>query len=293
MKTILLTGATGYLGGYLSENFLNKGYKIIALALNKSEQYKFQNNENTKVYYLDETSISQIFDNESIDIVIHTATLYGRNQEQLITMERVNVEFPLTVLDEAIKHEVKIFVNTSTILAKNLNPYALTKNHFENWLSLYSDKIKCINLKLDHFYGPNDKPIKFIAWVIQQLKNNVDHIDLTEGSQTRDFIYIDDVVSAFNTVIENEAKIPMGKLNTFEVGTNNKTSIKKLVLIIQKMVSGSTTKLNFGTIPYRKNEVLDYQLDTSVLHLLGWKPEYLSVEKGIQKLLKEEGLQIE
>ena len=37
MKTILLTGATGYLGGYLSENFLNKGYKIIALALSKKK----------------------------------------------------------------------------------------------------------------------------------------------------------------------------------------------------------------------------------------------------------------
>lgn len=287
MKTILLTGATGYLGGYLSKNFLNKGYKIIALALSKKEQYKYQNNKNVKVYYLDETTISQIFDNENIDIVIHTATLYGRNQEQLITMEKVNVEFPLTVLDEAIKNKVKIFVNTGTILTKNLNPYALTKNHFEDWLSLYSDKIKCINLKLDHFYGPNDKPIKFIAWIIQQLKANVENIDLTEGSQTRDFIYIDDVVLAFNTIIDNEDKIPTGILNTFEVGTGHKTSIKELVLTLKKMIP-SKTKLNFGAIPYRKNEVLDYQLDTSGLHLLGWQPEYLFVEKGIQKLLEEE-----
>lgn len=289
MKTILLTGATGYLGGYLSENFLNKGYKIIALALNRNERYKFQNNKNTKVYYLNEISISQIFDNENIDIVIHTATLYGRNQEQLVTMEKANVEFPLTILNEAIMHNVQIFVNTSTILAKNLNPYALTKNHFEEWLSLYSDKIKCINLKLDHFYGPNDNPIKFIAWIIKQLKANVDHIDLTEGSQTRDFIYIDDVVSAFNTVIENEERIPIGKLNTYEVGTGTKTSIKELVLTLQKMIP-STTKLNFGAIPYRKNEVLSYELDISGLHLLGWKPEYLSVGKGIQKILKGEGV---
>ncbi len=290
MKTILLTGATGYLGGYLSDNFLSKGYKVIALALNKSERYKCQSNKNAKVYYLDETSIPQIFDNENVDIVIHAATLYGRNQEQLITMEKVNVEFPLTVIEEAIKHEVKMFVNTSTILAKNLNPYALTKNHFEDWLSLYSDKIKCINLKLDHFYGPNDKPIKFIAWIIQQLKKNVDYIDLTEGAQTRDFIYIDDVVLAFNTVIENEAKLSVGKLNTFEVGTGNKTSIKELVLTIKKEMNNHKTVLNFGAIPYRKNEVLDYELNLSGLHLLGYKPEYLSIQKGIHKLLEEQGL---
>lgn len=125
MKTILLTGATGYLGGYLSENFLNKGFKIIALALNKNEQYKFQDNILTKVYYLDKTTVKEIFDNENVDVVIHTATLYGRRQEHLTSMEKVNVEFPLEVLNEAINHNVKIFVNTSTILNKNINPYTL------------------------------------------------------------------------------------------------------------------------------------------------------------------------
>lgn len=288
MKTILLTGATGYLGGYLSENFLNKGFKIIALALNKNEQYKFQDNILTKVYYLDKTTVKEIFDNENVDVVIHTATLYGRRQEHLTSMEKVNVEFPLEVLNEAINHNVKIFVNTSTILNKNINPYTLTKNHFEDWLSLYSDKIKCINLKLDHFYGPNDKPIKFIAWIIQELKNNVEKIDLTEGTQTRDFIYIDDVVSAFDIVIEKEKNIPNGKLNTFEVGTNNKTTIKEMVTTIKEKLGNTKTKLNFGAIPYRKNEILDYQVDTTGLHLLGWKPEYLSVRKGIQKLLEAE-----
>lgn len=288
MKTILLTGATGYLGGYLSENFLNKGFKIIALALNKNEQYKFQDNILTKVYYLDKTTVKKIFDNENVDVVIHTATLYGRRQEHLTSMEKVNVEFPLEVLNEAINHNVKIFVNTSTILNKNINPYTLTKNHFEDWLSLYSDKIKCINLKLDHFYGPNDKPIKFIAWIIQELKNNVEKIDLTEGTQTRDFIYIDDVVSAFDIVIEKEKNIPNGKLNTFEVGTNSKTTIKEMVTTIKEKLGNTKTKLNFGAIPYRKNEVLDYQVDTTGLHLLGWKPEYLSVRKGIQKLLEAE-----
>ena len=288
MKTILLTGATGYLGGYLSENFLNKGFKIIALALNKNEQYKFQDNILTKVYYLDKTTVKEIFDNENVDVVIHTATLYGRRQEHLTSMEKVNVEFPLEVLNEAINHNVKIFVNTSTILNKNINPYTLTKNHFEDWLSLYSDKIKCINLKLDHFYGPNDKPIKFIAWIIQELKNNVEKIDLTEGTQTRDFIYIDDVVSAFDIVIKKEKNIPNGKLNTFEVGTNSKTTIKEMVTTIKEKLGNTKTKLNFGAIPYRKNEVLDYQVDTTGLHLLGWKPEYLSVRKGIQKLLEAE-----
>lgn len=288
MNTIFLTGATGYLGGYLSENFLNKGYKIIALALNKSENYKFKDHPNVKVYYLDETSVSEIFNKENVDIVIHTATLYGRSNEQLVSMEKVNVEFPLTVLSEAMNHGAKLFINTSTILDKNINPYALTKNHFEEWLSLYSDKIKCVSLRLDHFYGPNDKSIKFIAWIVEQLRNNIEKIDLTEGTQTRDFIYIDDVVSAFNTIVENESKIASGQINIFEVGTGNKTSIKEMVTTIKEQMGNSKTKLNFGAVPYRKNEMLDYQIDISKLQQLGYSPKYISVKDGINELLRIE-----
>ena len=284
-KTILLTGATGYLGGYLSKHFLLKGYRIIALALNHNEKYLYSNYENVKLYYLSDTKIAEIFDKEHIDIIIHTATLYGRYNEDSILLEKTNVEFPLIVLQEAVNHNAKIFINTGTILNKNISAYAMTKNHFEDWLSIYSDKIKCVNLKLDHFYGPNDKPIKFIARVIQQLKNNVDHIDLTEGYQTRDFIYIDDIVSAFDIVIENEENFSTGRINTFEVGTDVKTSIKDLVMIIKKELKNETTKLNFGKIPLRQNEMLDYEIDTKPLRLLGWKPQYTSIEEGIKKII--------
>lgn len=91
MKNILLTGATGYLGTYLAEHFLNKQYHIIALALNRSEQFKFDGHKNVSVYYLNETEIAEIFSKENIDIVIHTATLYGRCGEQIIEMLKANV----------------------------------------------------------------------------------------------------------------------------------------------------------------------------------------------------------
>lgn len=290
IKTILLTGATGYLGTHLAEHFLNKGYHIIALALNRSEQFRFDEHENVSVYYLNETEVGDIFEKEKVDIVIHTATLYGRKQEQIADMVKANIEFPLTVLTAAAKHGTELFINTDTILVKNINPYALTKAHIADWLSMYADKIKCVDMKLDHFYGPNDKPVKFIAWLIEQFKNNVPSIDLTEGSQTRDFIYIDDVVSAFDCVLENREKIPFDRLAVFEVGTNVKTSIKDMVWTIKKTMGNTATQLNFGAVPYRKNEVLDYEINTLPLRMLGWKPAVTNVKDGINKICKEEGL---
>ena len=287
MKNILLTGATGYLGTYLAEHFLNKQYHIIALALNRSEQFKFDGHKNVSVYYLNETEIAEIFSKENIDIVIHTATLYGRCGEQIIERLKANVEFPLSVLMQSIKHKVDLFVNTDTILVKDINPYSLTKHAFTDWLSMYADQIKCVDLKLDHFYGPNDNPVKFIAYLFESFKNNAVSIDLTEGSQTRDFIYIDDVVSAFDCVISHADKIPFDRLAVFEVGTNVKTSVKDLVFNIKHLFKDNTTKLNFGILPYRKNEVLDYDLNTLSLRMLGWTAK-TSLKSGLRKVYEGE-----
>lgn len=226
LKTILITGTTGYLGTRLSKHFLDEGYNLIALCLNEKEAFKYSDNKQVKTYYLDKTQINRIFEENNIDIIIHTATLYGRNNENVSQMIGANVEFPCSILEHAAVNNVKLFINTDTILTKNINAYSMTKSHFADWLTLYSDKIKCVNLKLDHFYGPNDKPIKFIAWIIEQLKNKVEKIDLTEGSQTRDFIYIDDVLNAYSCIINNIDKLSNDKINCFEVGTNTRTKIR-------------------------------------------------------------------
>lgn len=287
MKNILLTGATGYLGTHLAEHFLNKGDHIIALALNRSEQFKFDGHENVSVYYLNETEIGDIFEKEKVDIVIHTATLYGRCGEQITEMLKANVEFPLSVLIQAVKHNVNLFVNTDTILAKNISPYSLTKHCFSDWLSMYADQIKSIDLKIDHFYGPNDKPVKFIAYLFEQFRKNAISIDLTEGSQTRDFIYIDDVVSAFDCVISHADRIPFDRLAIFEVGTNVKTTVKDMVFSIKTLFKGNSTKLNFGALPYRKNEVLDYEINTLPLRMLGWTAK-TSLKAGLKKVYEGE-----
>lgn len=288
-KTILITGTTGYLGTKLSKQFLDKGYNIIALCLNRREKFLYSDNDKVKTYYLDTDNIQDIFEENIIDIIIHTATLYGRNNEHLTEMVRANIEFPCSVLELAELYNVKLFINTDTILAKNINAYSMTKSHFADWLSLYANKLKCVNLKLDHFYGPNDNPVKFVAWIIENLKNNVEKIDLTEGSQTRDFIYIDDVLTAYSCIIDNFEKLSNDKINCFEVGTNTRTKIRDIVIMLKELMHNTKTVLNFGAIPYRKNEVLSYEVNTTGLRLLGWKP-VVPVREGLKKIIEIEGL---
>jgi len=285
MKTILITGATGYLGGHLVNFFLSKGYKTIALHLNKGEKIKFNPKfkKNIKKYYLDKTSIKTIFNENKIDIIIHTATLYGRNGEPASKIIDSNVVFPVEILSLACENKVELFINTDTILNKNVNCYALTKNHFFDWMKMFCDRIKCVNIKLEHFYGPNDNPVKFVAWLMQQFKSNVDSIDLTDGLQKRDFIYIDDVVSAFDFLVSNKTKMILGKINEFEAGTGIKITVKELVIMLRNLMKNTKTKLNFGALPYRKDEVLNCDVDISELKSLGWKPKVF-IKQGLKRI---------
>ncbi len=286
MKTILITGATGYLGNKLSKKLLNDGYNIIAICLNHNEQFYFDKKfiNNIKKFYLSDITIKEIFEQNKIDGIIHTATLYGRTGEQIADMIKANIVFPVEIISNAIKNDVKFFINTDTILNKYISPYALTKSNFTEWMNMYADNIKMIDIKLDHFYGPNDKNTKFVAAILEKLLNNEKKIDLTEGTQTRDFIYIDDVIEVYMIILKNIEKLSSGQIAVFEVGTNIKTSIRYVVKKLKEL-TGAKTKLNFGAIPYRKNEMLDYEVNTTALRLLGWKPT-VSIDEGLSKIVE-------
>jgi nucleoside-diphosphate-sugar epimerase len=139
---------------------------------------------------------------------------------------------------------------------------------------------------LEHFYGAFDNNSKFVSFVIQSLLNGVPSIDLTKGEQKRRFIYIDDVVDAFLFVLKNEESIPEG-FNSFDISADISTTIKDFALLAKKLTGNTTTKLNFGALPYRADEVMDIRTDTQAIKSLGWKQK-TSLEDGLTKMIQQE-----
>jgi nucleoside-diphosphate-sugar epimerase len=280
MKTILITGINGYLGSHLAK-VLSTEYNIIGLEYSLENLFRITDC-NYKVYAAKDGIPEEVFTEQTIDIVLHTATFYGKNNEDYIQMFNTNLHSPLNLLDKAIKHKCQLFVNTDTVLDRFVSTYALTKRQFQEWLYLRKNEIKVINMQLEHFYGSGTSPTNFLSYMIDKLKNNEPQIDFTLGEQQRDFIYIDDVVNAFLTVIQKQKQLP-DSYSSFQVCTNQLISIKELVNMF-KSLTYSNSVLNFGAVPYRENELMHTYTDNSALLKLGWKPQY-TIQQGLQLTL--------
>jgi CDP-paratose synthetase len=286
-KTVLLTGATGFLGSYLLEALLLKGYKLVILKRTTSKVWRIEHLMSQVIYYdVDIQPIELAFTDQRIDYVMHTACHYGRNNECLSQIVETNLMFSLRILDACIKFNTDTFFNTDTLLSKHLNTYSLSKKQFVEWLRQYSDKIQVVNLKLEHMYGPKDDVSKFVPWVISQLKKNVPEIKLTSGDQFRDFIFIDDVVSAYICTLENIESL--GSFSQFDVGTGKLISIKNFIMKVkqrfEKVFEINKTVLLFGAIPKRPGELNTVNVNNKALIDLGWESRY-SIEQGIGKML--------
>ena len=289
--TILLTGATGFLGSHLLKALINKGYEVVVLKRSTSNMWRLKGFENAfKSYDIDQVPLRKAFEEQYIDTIIHTACVYGRKGESMQQILETNLMFGIELLNTGTFFNTETFFNTGTFLYKYLNYYALSKKQFEEWLQLSSDKIQVVNLKLEHMFGEQDGNDKFTTWILNELKQEKPTIPLTSGTQKRDFIYIDDVVCAYLTCLEKASQLKA--FNDIEVCTGVLTPVKTFVTLVKETLEKLKghpikTQLNFGALPYREGEIMEPQVDNNVLCSLGWQPKK-TLEENIETFIKKE-----
>jgi CDP-paratose synthetase len=292
-STILLTGVTGFLGSHLLKSLIDDdSYKIVCLKRSFSNTRRIDHLETKGVvfYDVDLIDLDTVFVENKIDIIIHMATEYGRNDSSIHSVLDTNLMFPIKIVETAIKFKVKCFVNTDSYFNKDtfsynyLLNYSLSKKSLLNWLKSLSNEIGIINVMLEHIFGEDDNAPKFTEFIIRNIA--IDHkeeIDLTYGHQRRDFIYIADVVDAYKYIIKY-AILNNIYFKTFEIGRGQAVELRVFIEMVKEL-SGSKTKLNYGKIPYRSDEIMESKANIKELLNMGWQPIF-TIDKGIEKILK-------
>lgn len=277
---ILLTGATGFLGSGVARALLARGDRVLAYKREKSDVRRLGEMAGEILWFdYGIAHLQEPFERgERVDAIIHTATCYGRRGESTSEVLDINMRVPLFLYEMSQRAGVRTFLNAHTALPLSLDAYALSKHQLLEWLLLEAGATRVIHMRLESIFGPGDDPAKFNEWIMRQFVAGAESVALTPGLQNRDFIYIDDAVAACLTCLDHAALFAPNEV--VDVGSGKSVSIRHFAECGQR-ITGASTRLDYGALPYRPNELMHSQANLSRLSALDWEPK-VSLEEGLE-----------
>ena len=298
---VLVTGGAGFIGSHLVDRLVQEGHEVIIVD-NLVTGKRRNINRAARFYKQDVQSwrLERVFRNERPNVVMHLAAQMDvrKSVEDPMFDAQVNILGTLNVLQQAVKHGVRKVVFSSSggaiygeqetypapesHVTKPMSPYGLSKLCGEQYLSYYqrSSGIQVVSLRYANVYGPRQDPegeAGVVSIFIQKMLNNEQAVINGNGRQTRDFVFVEDVVEANLAVMGQDTQ------GTYNVGTGVETSINDLFRILIQH-TGSTCKEVHG--PAKKGEQARSVIDSTRLrHELSWDPK-ADLSDGLKKTVE-------
>ena len=220
-KNILITGASGFVGGHLLNDCLKNNFNVYAIFKYSRKNINFVKKYKKKIFPIFYKNIYQIknkLTNYKIDYVIHCATHYIKKHahNDIENIIKSNILFSTILLDVVVNIKIKKFINLGTVWQhfnnnKNLafNFYAATKQSFECILNYYKNqypKIKFYNILLTDTFGANDKRKKLVAILIKNLKKKNKNKITIPKNLSMNLVSINQVTKCLNDLLKNNYK---------------------------------------------------------------------------------------
>jgi UDP-glucose 4-epimerase len=238
MSKILVTGAAGFLGKYVTDYFVRQDNKVYGIDNFDNLCGFTRDTDSFHLDILDVDGLDWAINSIRPDTIIHLAA-YGRNltcQHFAHKAWNVNVNGTLNVLDKAYKYKefVKRVVccSSNIVLSDQPTVYKETKLAVEQLVRLYSTLgVSCMGLRPSNIYGKGQSKIEYQPCAFAGLDNSYakdGYFTITgDGTQARDFTHAKDVARAF--YLASKSNI-VG--STFDVCTNELTSMNKVAELL-------------------------------------------------------------
>ncbi|MDD4203278.1 MAG: SDR family oxidoreductase [Candidatus Omnitrophica bacterium] len=299
MEKVIVTGGAGFIGSHLVEELIKNNYHVIVLdnfSTGRRENLETFRSDNLEVFEKDISDYDQIrpFFND-VKYVFHLASLADivPSIENPLAYHNSNVNGTVNVLEASRLAGVKKVIYTASSSCYGIPdkfptseysdikpeyPYALTKNIGEqyafHWNKVY--RLPVISLRLFNVYGPRSRTsgtygAVFGVFLAQKLAGKK-YTVVGDGTQTRDFVFVKDVVNAFIMSAQSDIICEV-----FNVGTGSPQSVNRLV----ELLGGEKEY-----IPKRPGEPDRTHADISKIRsMLGWSPK-TAFDKGVNIMLE-------
>ena len=303
MLRFLVTGGAGFIGSNLVEELLDLGEVSVIDDLSTGDIENIELLVDKGVSFIE----ASILDNEKlvdvsrgIDFIFHQAALpsVSRSIDDPVKSNLVNVSGTLNVLEAARKNHVKkvVYASSSAVYGDTvelpisesmkpnpLSPYAVSKLAAEYYCRVYSHIYGTPTVCLRYFnvFGPRQNPYseysavipKFISLILEGKAPTING----DGSITRDFVFVKDVVHANIQAIKTKAE------GVFNIANGKQTSLKELAELIMYKV-GTKVEIIYGS--NRTGDVQDSFADiTEAKDKLQYTPKY-DIKKGLKETIK-------
>ncbi len=302
---ILVTGGAGFIGSHIVDALVERDDTTVTvvddLSFGKKEQVS------PKATFIEQSicdpSIDAVFADGSFDVVIHCAAQKSVRQsfEDPVYDAEQNIIGLLRLLEACKKYTVGAFILLSTggtiygeastfptpetADLEPLSPYTASKLAGEVYINYYSKiyGLTGISLRLANVYGPRQDPkgeAGVLAIFSDRILNNEPLLIYGDGNQTRDYIYVSDVVSACTAVLERLDEPIAGQYN---IGTGEETSVNELA---EKITSVSGASVHIEHIDAIPGELSRSAIDNSLFKQQFKWGVTVPLEQGIEKTFK-------
>lgn len=294
---ILVTGGCGFIGSHIVDAYIDLGHSVWVIDNLSTGDIK-NLNPKAKLIEIDITNsdIEKIFKQVKLDAINHHAAQINvrTSVSDPVFDAKVNILGSLNLITLAVKHHVKRFIFASsggTVYGEpsqlpiteefSINPsspYGISKATTEKYLTLYAnmDDLDYVILRYSNVYGPRQiskSEAGVISIFIEHILKHEECTIFGDGNQTRDYVYVGDVVTANTAALDCKADV-------FNIGTGIETKVNDLVDIL--------TDITNHDIPHKHNdprsgEVLRNVLDNGkAISIIKWQPR-ISLKQGIRK----------
>ncbi|MEZ0536360.1 NAD-dependent epimerase/dehydratase family protein [Caldicellulosiruptoraceae bacterium PP1] len=295
---ILVTGGAGFIGSHIVDKLIELNHNVCVI--DNLSTGKIDNlNRNARFYKDDlKNNLEYVFEENKFDAVIHQAaqTSVSRSMEDSKLDLESNILGTLNILNLCKKYNVKKIVYASSAAIYGtpqylpidethpINPesfYGISKYTPEMYIKVFAQSynIRYVILRYANVYGPRQDPFGeggVIAIFSERMINNKDVIIYGDGSQTRDFVYVEDVANA------NVLALEYSENGVFNVSTDNSISInnlfKQMAILSDYKKMPIYEKERLGDIKHSRLN------NKEILKNLIWEPKYTIVE-GLQKTI--------